>query len=139
MKRLKYIFPILFATLFIACNDEKETVSTNNSFKEIIAGNYWSEEIRLIYTEGQLEIYESEDLIHDRPIGGQPQDQLVLLDKIYVEPESNKIRRYVNEDPHTMLYEGYYSNWYTIEYFDKSIRIHTNNELRRLRSRPSRK
>ncbi len=124
---------ILCSLCFLFACDKDDTPQPNpglstSSLEEIIAGNYWSEKIHFMsYVPGKMnpEIKEyPEDIIKFYQLdGGYSYPEQTTLDKIYVEKDTRKVRRYMSDE--YGVYLEYYQNSYTIEYDEgyQSIRI----------------
>ncbi len=135
---MKTFFPktllFLFASFIVVSCDKDDTPQPNpglstSSLEEIIAGNYWSEKIHfMVYGYGdqwpRVVQEHPEDIIKFYQLdGGYSYPEQTTLDKIYVEKDTRKVRRYMSDE--YGVYLEYYQNSYTIEYDEgyQSIRI----------------
>lgn len=132
---LKHGIYLLGCLLLISCDKDDQPIPSveTSQLEQTIAGNYWDEKIHFMRFIGGWDIEvkeEADDILKTFGwAGGNSYSDFTTLDKIYVEPNTNRVRRYIKNK-----YDGYseyYQNNYTIEYDDKrgSICISSPNDV----------
>lgn len=134
MKLLIYkcVFTFCIVLLFASCEKEQNDRPLGVALEKVLAGNFWREEICLLYKDkGCDALCISRDLKSEFPNMAATFGDEMMLDLIYIEPETNLVRRYylvkiMSEEPPWVEIGHQYcylQNHYSIEYKESNAAV----------------